>query len=96
MWAAGAAAKTGSIVLCLRPPELGIEPLLLVQQRLMGTLLDDGPAVKDEHHVAEPAGAHAVRDIDAGLALHQAAEAAVDLILADRIQGGGGLVEDRR
>ena len=33
-------------------------------------------------------------NIDAGLALHHPAEAAVDFVLADRVQGGSGLVQD--
>ena len=60
----------------------------------MRALLDDAPAVEDEHLVGPADGRHPVRDHKGGAAFEQSVERVQEEPLRDRVEGARRLVED--
>ena len=87
--------RPSRIILCLRVPELPVQPVLLFQL-LMGSVLYDLPPVKYQNVLAEPAGGQAVRDIDGRLVAHHPVKALEHLRLRLRVQRRRGFVHDHK
>ena len=65
------------------------------QQLVVGALLGDDPVLDDEDAVGLENGGEPVRDHNVGAALHDSLQRVLNRVFGDRIQGGGGLVQDQ-
>ena len=61
----------------------------------MGPLLLNAVAVNDENTAGRADGGQAVGDDEGGAALCQLVKGGLDAGLGDRVQGGGGLVQNK-
>src|SRR5512135_1946423 len=88
----------GDITLNRDPFELAhvevMEKSFGVHQLLVSTLLDDFAVVDDDDIIRIADGGEAVRDDEAGAALHQAQERLLDARFRARVHAGGGFIQD--
>ena len=78
----------------LQPQQVGVEATFPLAQLVVGALLHDAAPVDDQDFVHFPNRAQAVGDDAAGAVLHELIHGALYQLLALRVEGRRGFVED--